>query len=328
MGSTRTASTGRSIRAAKNLSAGRRGPGLGTWGCFELEVSGCRPGGRSGLGCRRCRRARPWSPGPWRRLLGEAHAEAAQSLAALEEAQTLGRAGRKQTRGGIRTRASGLATVAAAERLAGEARRNYERTGSRDRAAGRAGHRSGYQPGNALDISPVSWILRWLDGSGGSSRPSRRCIRTSTCSVRRCRPDGERALGPGLPGEGPPRRPRDPRDHRPRPLRPAVLAEMVVPPRPTQRERRPARLLDTRAQNRQVSHFGLAGQAATGEPAPAGRPACSVGLAQAWWTIGFEAAGPARTLHAVLQASAALVFDQAPRGRVEVSPDNSSFYPH
>lgn len=85
---------------------------------------------------------------------------------------------------------------------------------------------------------------------------------------------------------------------------------------------------------RHVSHFLLTGgRAVTGDLPPAGQPACSVDLAQArahgqpWWTLGFEATGPADTLRTILQAAAARVFDQPLPGRAEPGPDNASSYP-
>jgi hypothetical protein len=84
---------------------------------------------------------------------------------------------------------------------------------------------------------------------------------------------------------------------------------------------------------RHVSRFGLAGgQALSGDPPSAGQPVCSVELAEArahgqpWWTLGFEATGPADTLRTVLQATAALVFDQPLPGQAALGPDNSSSY--
>jgi hypothetical protein len=47
---------------------------------------------------------------------------------------------------------------------------------------------------------------------------------------------------------------------------------------------------------------------------------------QDWWTLGFEATGPASLLHRELQATAALVFDQALPGDVEPGPDESRSY--
>ena len=45
-----------------------------------------------------------------------------------------------------------------------------------------------------------------------------------------------------------------------------------------------------------------------------------------WWTLGFEATGPADLLRSELQATAALVFAHALPGGVEPGPDESSSY--
>ena len=47
---------------------------------------------------------------------------------------------------------------------------------------------------------------------------------------------------------------------------------------------------------------------------------------QYWWTLGFEATGPADLLRSQLEATAALVFAQALPGGVEPGPDESSSY--
>jgi hypothetical protein len=47
---------------------------------------------------------------------------------------------------------------------------------------------------------------------------------------------------------------------------------------------------------------------------------------QDWWTLGFEATGPADLLRSELQATAALVFAQAPPGGVQPGPAESSSY--
>ena len=47
---------------------------------------------------------------------------------------------------------------------------------------------------------------------------------------------------------------------------------------------------------------------------------------QDWWTLGFEATGPAELLRSELQATAALVFAQALPGGVEPGPDESRSY--
>jgi hypothetical protein len=61
-------------------------------------------------------------------------------------------------------------------------------------------------------------------------------------------------------------------------------------------------------------------------------PRCEVELTevhargQDWWTLGFEATGPAALLRSELQATAALVFAQALPGGVEPGPDESRSY--
>ena len=62
------------------------------------------------------------------------------------------------------------------------------------------------------------------------------------------------------------------------------------------------------------------------------QPRCEVELTevhtsgQDWWTLGFEATGPASLLRSELQATAALVFAQALPGGVEPGPDESRSY--
>ena len=61
-------------------------------------------------------------------------------------------------------------------------------------------------------------------------------------------------------------------------------------------------------------------------------PQCEVELTeihtsgQDWWTLGFEATGPADLLRGALEATAALVFAQALPGGVEPGPDESRSY--
>jgi hypothetical protein len=61
-------------------------------------------------------------------------------------------------------------------------------------------------------------------------------------------------------------------------------------------------------------------------------PRCEVELTevrtrgQNWWTLGFEATGPASLLRSELEATAALVFAQARPGGVEPGPDYSRSY--
>ena len=84
---------------------------------------------------------------------------------------------------------------------------------------------------------------------------------------------------------------------------------------------------------RRISRFPLAsGPVVAGVPALGGEPGCAVELAevrtggQDWWTLGFEATGPADLLRSELQATAALVFAQALPGGVEPGPDESGSY--
>lgn len=47
---------------------------------------------------------------------------------------------------------------------------------------------------------------------------------------------------------------------------------------------------------------------------------------QDWWTLGFEATGPASLLHSKLEATATLVFAQPMSSGVEPGPDDSRSY--
>jgi hypothetical protein len=84
---------------------------------------------------------------------------------------------------------------------------------------------------------------------------------------------------------------------------------------------------------RRISRFALAGGPVV-TPAPGGgqEPRCAVELTeirahgQDWWTLGFEAAGPAHLLSGELQAAAALVFAPPLPGSVEPGPDESRSY--
>jgi hypothetical protein len=84
---------------------------------------------------------------------------------------------------------------------------------------------------------------------------------------------------------------------------------------------------------RRISRFSRAsGPAAARAPVPTGEPCCEVELTevrtrgQDWWTLGFEATGPADLLHRELQATAALVFAQPLPAGVEPGPDHSRSY--
>jgi len=84
---------------------------------------------------------------------------------------------------------------------------------------------------------------------------------------------------------------------------------------------------------RRISRFPLAaGPVAARGPGPGSEPQCEVELTevrtrgQDWWTLGFEATGPAGLLRSELQATAALVFAHALPGSVEPRPDESRSY--
>jgi len=69
-----------------------------------------------------------------------------------------------------------------------------------------------------------------------------------------------------------------------------------------------------------------------GHPLRGGDAGCEVELTEvraggrAWWTLGFEATGPAGGLRTELEAAAALVFTQALPGGVELRTDDSQSY--
>jgi hypothetical protein len=84
---------------------------------------------------------------------------------------------------------------------------------------------------------------------------------------------------------------------------------------------------------RRVSRYLLAsGSWLGGLPGPGGEPGCAVEVTevrvrgQAWWTLGLEASGPAGTLRGQLEATAALVFADAPPARVEFGTGDSRSY--
>ena len=87
------------------------------------------------------------------------------------------------------------------------------------------------------------------------------------------------------------------------------------------------------SKRRRISRFSLAsGQIQVSVPGPGKEPGCEVELTEvrtggeAWWTLGFEATGPASLLRSELRAAAALVFDQALPGGVEPGIDDSRSY--
>jgi hypothetical protein len=84
---------------------------------------------------------------------------------------------------------------------------------------------------------------------------------------------------------------------------------------------------------RRISRFSLAsGLVVARAPGLGEQPRCEVELTevhtngQHWWTLGFEATGPADLLRSELEATAALVFADALPGGVEPSPDESRSY--
>jgi hypothetical protein len=84
---------------------------------------------------------------------------------------------------------------------------------------------------------------------------------------------------------------------------------------------------------RRISRFLLAGErVVAGVPEQAGELGCAVELTEvrvrgeAWWSLGFEATGPAGLLRRGLEATAALVFAQAVPGRVGLGTEDSRSY--
>jgi hypothetical protein len=84
---------------------------------------------------------------------------------------------------------------------------------------------------------------------------------------------------------------------------------------------------------RRISRFSLAsGPIVAPAPGLRQQSRCEVELTevhtsgQDWWTLGFEATGPADLLRSELQATAALVFDHALPGGVAPGPDQSRSY--
>jgi hypothetical protein len=87
------------------------------------------------------------------------------------------------------------------------------------------------------------------------------------------------------------------------------------------------------AKRRRISRFSLAGgQIVALTPGLGQQPRCEVELTevrtcgQDWWTLGFEATGPADLLRSALEATAAFVFAHALPGSAELGPDESRSY--
>ena len=90
---------------------------------------------------------------------------------------------------------------------------------------------------------------------------------------------------------------------------------------------RPAR------KTRRVARFCLAdGRAVPAIPGPTGEPGCAAELTEiraagrAWWSLGFEATGPAGLLGSALRATAALVFAHDMPGGTELATSHSKSY--
>ena len=83
---------------------------------------------------------------------------------------------------------------------------------------------------------------------------------------------------------------------------------------------------------RRISRFSRASGPVAARAPGLEQPRCEVELTEVrargrdWWTLGFEATGPAGLLRSELQATAALVFAQALPGSVEPGPDESRSY--
>ncbi|MFG1818250.1 hypothetical protein ACGFIF_31110 [Kribbella sp. NPDC049174] len=85
--------------------------------------------------------------------------------------------------------------------------------------------------------------------------------------------------------------------------------------------------------SRRISHFSLAGgQIVACASGLDQEPQCDVELTevssigQDWWTLGFEASGPADLLRSTLEATARLVFDRSLPGGAEPGLDESKSY--
>jgi hypothetical protein len=89
----------------------------------------------------------------------------------------------------------------------------------------------------------------------------------------------------------------------------------------------------TVAKKRRISRFSLAGgHIVARAQGPGQQPRCEVELTevrtggQDWWTLGFEATGPADLLRGALEATAVFVFAQPLPGSAEFGPDASRSY--
>ena len=87
------------------------------------------------------------------------------------------------------------------------------------------------------------------------------------------------------------------------------------------------------SKRRRIGRFSLAGRPAWASDRGSGDgPACAVELTdvrargEAWWTLGFEATGPATMLRRALEAAAAQVFSETFPAGVELGLDGSMSY--
>ena len=87
------------------------------------------------------------------------------------------------------------------------------------------------------------------------------------------------------------------------------------------------------SKQRRISRFSPdGGPARAYVPGPGQGPGCAVELTEfrtrgeAWWTLGFEATGPAEVLRSQLEAAAAVVFAQALPAGVKLGMDHSMSY--
>jgi hypothetical protein len=87
------------------------------------------------------------------------------------------------------------------------------------------------------------------------------------------------------------------------------------------------------SKTRRISRFSPAsGRILARVPALGDEPGCAVELTEvrthgeAWWSLGFEATGPAGLLRGELEATAALVFAETLPGGLEPSTDDSRSY--
>jgi hypothetical protein len=85
--------------------------------------------------------------------------------------------------------------------------------------------------------------------------------------------------------------------------------------------------------HKRISRFALAGgQIQARVPRLGGEPWCTVELTEvrargeAWWTLAFEAKGPAGLLHGELEATAAFVFAESLPGGVELGANDAMSY--